>query len=134
VAVTDDLIFATDTLGTLNCLDKATGLTIWEHKVGPVWFASPLVADGKVYVANNIGRMTVLAASREKKVLGSVKTGLSAITPAVANGVVIVSSCGSLVCYSSQPTLPADAAKAQLPSTPATQVRQVAPKTGEGVQ
>ncbi len=86
-AVHDGLVYATDSMRTLHCVDATTGQAVWTHELkGEIW-ASALVADGKVFVGTRRGDFWVFAASREKKVLSSVELGapLSA-TATAANG------------------------------------------------
>lgn len=86
-AVHDGLVYATDSMRTLHCVDAATGQAVWTHELkGEIW-ASALVADGKVFVGTRRGDFWVFAASREKKVLNTVELGapLSA-TATAANG------------------------------------------------
>ncbi len=86
-AVHDGLVYATDSMRTLHCVDATTGQVVWTHELkGEIW-ASALVADGKVFVGTRRGDFWVFAAGREKKVLSTVKLGapLSA-TATAANG------------------------------------------------
>jgi len=64
-------------------------------------WGSTLVADGKVYAGDEDGDLTVLAASKEKKVLSEVNLGAPVYsTPIVANGVVYISSNTHLFAFS----------------------------------
>jgi len=97
VAISDGLIYATDTEGTVHCIDESTGNVVWTHEMKGGFWASPLVADGKVYVGTRKGDFVILAAGREKKVLCSVdfKTPISA-TATAANGTVYVATMKQL--------------------------------------
>ena len=91
-AVHDGLVYATDCAGVVHCVDAATGKGVWTHKaVGDLW-ASPLVADGRVYVGTRRGQFLVLAAGRELKVLATVDLSKEAVsgTATAANGVLYV--------------------------------------------
>ena len=91
------LAFIGDTGGKLHCVDAETGQPCWTHDVkGEVW-ASPLVADGKVYFATRLGDVLVFAATREKHLLSETRLG-SAIsgTPAAANGVLYFTTMSKL--------------------------------------
>ncbi len=69
VAVADGVVYAADLAGHVYALDARKGDLLWEHDTrGHIW-GSPLVADGKVYLGNEDGVMTVFAAGREAKVL-----------------------------------------------------------------
>ena len=75
----------------MHCIDAATGKPYWTHELkGDIW-ASPLVADGKVYIGTRRGDFWVFAASKEKKILSTVELGspISA-TATAANGVLYV--------------------------------------------
>lgn len=90
-AVAGGLVFAGDSGKRLHCVEAATGKPCWTHDVkGEVW-ASPLVADGKVYFATRRGEFLVFAASREKKLLSETDLGSPvSACPVAANGVLYV--------------------------------------------
>jgi len=81
------LVFIADCGRKFHCVDAATGKPVWTHDIkGDVW-ASPMVADGKVYLGTRSGDFYVFGASREKKVLmeSSLVTPISAtVTPRTA--------------------------------------------------
>src|SRR5687767_7356126 len=84
-AVADGLVYITDFSGFLYCLDAATGKEIWMHDLFAAVWGSPFVADGKVYIGDEDGDVTVLAHGREKKVLAEMNMGSSVyatVTPA----------------------------------------------------
>ncbi len=96
-AVQDGLVFAGDSGGQLHCVDAETGRPYWTHEVkGQVW-ASPLLADGKVYFATCGGEVLVFAASKEKKLLSeaSLGEGING-TPVAANGVLYITTMKNL--------------------------------------
>ena len=91
-AVTDDLVFITDCGRTLHCLDTNTGESLCTHQSkGELW-ASPLVADGKVYTGSRGGEFLVLAATREKKLLSRINLEPIHSTPTAANKVLYVAT------------------------------------------
>jgi len=53
--------------GTLSCLDAATGEFLWQQRIGGTVSASPLYADGKIYVLSEQGETTVLKLSDNPK-------------------------------------------------------------------
>jgi hypothetical protein len=96
-AVYDGMVFATDCGGVIHCVDAATGKPHWTHKaVGDFW-ASPLVADGKLYAGTRRGQFVILSATREKKLLATVDLHdpISA-TATAANGVLHVGTARKL--------------------------------------
>lgn len=95
-SVADGLVFIADYSGRLHCLDADTGQCCWIHDARSDVWNSTLVADGKVYLGTR-KRLCVLAASKEKKLLGEISLG-SPIrsSPVAANGVLYVASQGYL--------------------------------------
>jgi outer membrane protein assembly factor BamB len=92
-AVHDGLVFIADCGRTMHCVDADTGKPYWTHEItGEVW-ASPLVADGKVYLGTRSGQFWVFTASKEKKILCTMDLGepISATTTA-ANGVLYIAT------------------------------------------
>jgi len=96
-AVQEGLVFIADCGRRFHCVDAKTGQPCWTHEVkGEVW-ASPYVADGKVYLGTRSGNFYVFTASREKQVLAELELGdpISATTTA-ANGVLYVATMQNL--------------------------------------
>jgi outer membrane protein assembly factor BamB len=93
VAVYNGMLFASDCGREVHCLDAKTGKPYWSHELGGEMWASPYVADGKVYIGTRHGDFWVFAAQKEKKVLSSIelKTPISA-TAVAANGTLYVST------------------------------------------
>ncbi len=66
IGISDEgLLFAADFSGFIYCLDARTGEEYWVHDTLAHIWASPLVADGKVYIGNEDGIMTILPATKE---------------------------------------------------------------------
>ncbi len=90
-AVHDGLAFAADCGGKVHCVDAETGKPYWIHDAGREIWASPLVADDKVYLGTRLGDFWVLAADREKRVLSSIRLDAPVIsTVTAANGTLYV--------------------------------------------
>src|SRR5207249_3354909 len=87
-AIFNGLLFIADCGRKFHCLDAETGKPYWTEDIqGEAW-ASPLVADEKVFLGTRTGNFYVFAASKEKKVLSAFELGdkVSA-TATAANGV-----------------------------------------------
>jgi outer membrane protein assembly factor BamB len=83
-AVVDGLLYISDYSGQLSCFDAGTGNLYWQHNLeAGVWCASPVVANGKVYISTEKNVMWVLAAGKEKKLLNRSRLQSTAITPLV---------------------------------------------------
>ena len=96
-AVYHGLVFIADCGPTLHCVDAQTGQPCWTHELkGEAW-ASPLAADGKVYLGTRRGAFYTFAASREKKLLSTVELGRPiSSTATAANGVLYVATMNRL--------------------------------------
>jgi outer membrane protein assembly factor BamB len=89
----DGLIFVADYAGIVHCMDADTGQVYWKHDLGAHVWGSTFAVDGKVYIGDEKGKVTVLAAAKEKKVLHEVNFGVPVYTtPIVANGVLYIAS------------------------------------------
>ena len=97
VAVRDGLLFTADFSGYVYCLDAKTGKPYWVYNsYGAIW-GSPLVADGKVYIGNEDGDVTVLRAARQLEVVSKVNLGSAVFSTAVArDGVLYITSRSKL--------------------------------------
>lgn len=95
MAMKDGLLYAADFSGFVYCVDAATGELVWRHDtMGHIW-SSPLLADGKVYIGNEDGYMSIIPAGREydKKNVKEIDMTSPIYSSAVAaNGVLYVAS------------------------------------------
>jgi outer membrane protein assembly factor BamB len=93
VAIANDLLFAADFDGKLHCLNPDTGEVFWTHDTEARIWGSPLVADGKVYFGNEQGDLTILAASKEKKLINKINfDGAIYSTPIAANQTLFIAT------------------------------------------
>ena len=66
--------------------------------------ASPVAADGRIYLSNEDGEMLVVAAGREYKLITKNSLGeLLMATPALSDGVMYVRSASSLFAIGRRP-------------------------------
>jgi outer membrane protein assembly factor BamB len=96
-AVHNGLVFIADCGRKMHCVDLATGKPHWTHDIkGEVW-ASPLVADAKVYLGTREGEFYVFAASKEQQLLHSINMGdkISG-TATAANGTLYIATMSQL--------------------------------------
>jgi outer membrane protein assembly factor BamB len=71
VLLVGDLLFMISDGGIAMCVEAKTGTIVWRARVGGTFSASPVSADGRVYLFSEEGKATVIAAAREYKVLAS---------------------------------------------------------------
>ncbi len=69
VAIRDGLLYAAELSGYLNCIEAATGARLRREDLKSKVWASPFVADDKVYIANEDGALFVFRHGRELKKL-----------------------------------------------------------------
>ena len=103
-SVDGGLVYIADLAGIVHCLDAESGSELWNHDTeGHIW-GSTLLADGKVYVGNENGQLTVLSAGREKKVIGVIdmKDAIYS-TPVAANGSLFVGTSVNLFALEVRP-------------------------------
>ncbi len=87
--------------GVLDAYDLATGDDIYRQrleKIGDGFSASPVAADGKIYLSNEDGDVLVVEAGRTFRQVATNAMGeLVMATPALSNGVMYVRTAKSLV-------------------------------------
>ncbi|HET6249449.1 MAG TPA: PQQ-binding-like beta-propeller repeat protein [Tepidisphaeraceae bacterium] len=90
-AVADGLVYIAELSGLVHCLDAGDGHEYWNHDLESHVWGSTLLADGRIYVGNENGQVVILAAGKEKKVIGTIdlKDAIYS-TPIAANGVLYV--------------------------------------------
>ena len=86
--------------GVFDAYDLQTGEEIYRQRLEPVgsgFSASPVAADGKIYLSNEDGEMLVVQAGRTFKLLATNSMGeLLMATPALSDGVMYVRGASSL--------------------------------------
>jgi outer membrane protein assembly factor BamB len=92
-AVHDGLVYIADCGQKLHCVDAKTGQRVWVHQGQGEFWASPLVADGKVLVGSRAGDFHILAAGRDYRLLSTAELEAPISSTAVAaNGVLYVTT------------------------------------------
>jgi outer membrane protein assembly factor BamB len=89
--------------GILTTVDPATGQALKQGRLrGAIdkYYASPVAADGKVFVIGLSGVLTILKAGPEQEVLSvNELDDESYATPAIADGRIYVRTRGTLYCF-----------------------------------
>jgi outer membrane protein assembly factor BamB len=92
--------------GVLDAYDLQTGEEIYRQRLEPVgsgFSASPVAADGRIYLSSEDGDIIVIAAGREFKKIGANAMGdLVMATPALSDGVMYIRSQSSLFAIGKQ--------------------------------
>jgi outer membrane protein assembly factor BamB len=100
-ALFNGILFYSDFSGFLHAVDAKSGKQVWKHDMFAAIWGSPMVIDGKVYLGDEDGDVTVLNADRTLKVVAENNMGSSVYsTPVPANGTLFVVNRNQLVALS----------------------------------
>jgi outer membrane protein assembly factor BamB len=114
-AVHDGLVYLADFSGFVHCLDAKTGQPYWTHDMFAAVWGSTMYIDGKIYIGDEDGDVTVLQAGKELKVISEMNMGSSVYSTAVpANGVLFVNNRNQLFALAEGASMPATA-RSELP-------------------
>jgi outer membrane protein assembly factor BamB len=85
-------------MGIVTCVDAKTGERLWQERLGGIYTASPVAADGKIYLFSENGSSLVLRAGRTPEVLARNSLDEQFIaSPAISQGQILVRSSRSLI-------------------------------------
>jgi outer membrane protein assembly factor BamB len=100
-----DVYFMVRTGGIITSLDPATGRLLKEGRSPDAlgqYYASPVAADNKVFLASEEGKMTVLKAAADWEILAVNDLGEEIhATPALSDGLIYVRTHDTLYCFGS---------------------------------
>lgn len=90
-ALYNGVLFYADFSGFVHAIDPDTGKEFWVHDMLAAIWGSTMVIDGKIYIGDEDGDVTILEASKTKKQIAEMNMGSSVYcTPVAANGVLYV--------------------------------------------
>lgn len=99
-SIADGLLYLSDYAGKVYCLDAETGQKYWEHDTLSHIWGSTTVADGKVFLGNEDGELTILKAGKEYEELAVIEYPTSIYSSVVvANGTFYVTTNTHLYAY-----------------------------------
>jgi len=122
-------IYQVDNGANLFAFDAGTGRQLWMLNLGTIQKGSPVLGDGKLYVASENGRFFILRPGTDKaEVLDEDQLGTEAApeavvaSPAISEGLVFVATVDNLYCFGRKtPGEPASASAASPdPAPPGT--------------
>jgi outer membrane protein assembly factor BamB len=91
------LIYMTNEIGVLTCARADTGAPLWKERLSGIFFASPVGADGKVYMVSETGETIVLRAGPKAEVLARNDLGERFLaSPAISEKTILLRSDGTL--------------------------------------
>lgn len=104
-----DRLYQVDNGANLYAFDVNTGRTLWQQNLGTIQKASPVLADGKMYVGTENGHFFILRPGQEKvEVLDDdalPDQEQIIASPAVSNGRVFLVSTDTLYCIGAKKTV-----------------------------
>ncbi|MEI7981109.1 MAG: PQQ-binding-like beta-propeller repeat protein, partial [Bacteroidota bacterium] len=96
---TDKLLFLLTSYGAAVCYDAKTGNKYWEHEFENTTYASPILAEGKIFALDKLGIMHIFKAEKEFSLVGEPKLGEGSVcTPAMVNGRIFIRGDKNLYC------------------------------------
>ena len=98
VVLDDQLLFISDK-GILSSVNVETGKQLWRRRIGGNFCASPIVANGLVYLFDRAGKTTIIRAGNSPQVVAvnELDEGLMA-SPAVAGNALFLRTSSFLYC------------------------------------
>ena len=87
----DGLLYMAGDVGVITCVDAKTGASVWRERLGGVYTASPVAADGKIFLLSESGETIVLRAGRTPQVVARNKIdGRILASPAISGGGIFI--------------------------------------------
>ena len=98
---TDEFLFIATGYGDVACYNSQTGDTLWTHYFMDQFYASPIVADEKVWLLNRSGTMNIVKADMKFELVASSSLGEPAdCTPAFSDKCIYIRGKNNLFCIS----------------------------------
>jgi outer membrane protein assembly factor BamB len=96
---TPKYLFLVTSYGVAVCYDAKTGSKYWVKEFGTTIYASPVLADGKIYLLNSKGTMYIFNADKTFSLVGEPQLGEGSFcTPAFTDGRIIIRGDKNLYC------------------------------------
>lgn len=113
VAIKDDIVYISDFSGLFHCLDAKQTEThedgtvmpkvYWTYDMFAAAWGSPLIVDGKVYIGDEDGDITIFEHSKKMKIIAEINMENSIYsTPVVANNVLYIANKSTLYAIASE--------------------------------
>lgn len=100
---TANAVYIATSYGVIASFDTKTGELKKEHDLGTEFYSSPIIAEGKIYLVSNDGKMHVFSADEEFKLINSFETGERTFaTPAFTDNKIVMRSENSIYCVATK--------------------------------
>lgn len=98
-AATKNLVYIATSYGVIAAFNTQTGELVKDHDLGNQFYSSPMIVDGKVYLAGTDGKFYIFSTGNDFKLLSTVSTGEKTFaTPAFTDGKMVVRTNKSIYC------------------------------------
>jgi outer membrane protein assembly factor BamB len=101
------LLYMTSNNGVLTVYDAKTGERVYQQRIagkGGAFTASPIAADGKVYLASEDGEVHIIKAGRAYEHVSTNQIGeVLMATPALSKGMILVRGMKHLYAFRAAP-------------------------------
>lgn len=93
------LLYIATSYGVLACYDAKSGEKLWSQEYGGSFYASPVYADGKVYITDMTGKTYIVKATRDYQLVGSPELGEKSVcSPVFQDGKLYLRGMNNLYC------------------------------------
>lgn len=94
------LLYIATSYGVFACFEAKTGKKFWSQEYGDPFYASPIYADGKVYITDMSGKTHIVKATSAYQLIGTPELGEKAVcSPVFADGRVYIRGMNQLYCF-----------------------------------
>ena len=95
----DGMVFIATSYGVIVCYDAANGELLWEYECDDGIYASPIIADDKVYFLDMGGKMHIFKKEKNMTLLGEPELGEGSVsTPSFSEGRIYIRGDKYLYC------------------------------------
>jgi outer membrane protein assembly factor BamB len=100
----DGLLYMAADVGVVTCVEAKTGQRVWQERLEGVFTASPVAADGKIYLVSESGETIVLRPGRKADVIArNTLNGRLLASPAISGGRLFLRTDDSLIAIGRAP-------------------------------
>ena len=98
----DGLLYMAADVGVVTCVEAKTGERVWQERMEGVFTASPVAADGKIYLVSESGETIVLRPGRKADVIArNTLNGRLLASPAISRGRLFLRTDDALIAIGS---------------------------------
>ena len=102
-----EYLYACANQGVLRCYNAKTGERVYQQRIGDkggAYSASPVAADGKIYLSSEDGEIFVVKSGPNYELLATNSMGeVMMATPAISEGMILVRGRSNLFCIGARP-------------------------------